>query len=191
MTRKTYDVAVWEKVQALAEADVPFSQIEQMPGMPTKQAISLKAAKDNWALSIDPDEENELDAVFKPLLRHLLGRDSPEARQKVLDVLAAGGSLELASALIGMTSQTIRNWRKDDEEFEMLCRTAQGTGLIKPTRTLMRASDNDWQAAKYVLERNPLTRSAYAAPSVPIGGQTTFNVLGHVSLGISRQDDAA
>jgi hypothetical protein len=191
MSRQSYSIEVWEKVRALAEADVPFSQIEKMPDMPTKQAISLKAAKDNWSLSIDPEDETELDAVYKPLLRHLLGRDSPEARQKVLDVLAAGGSLELASALIGMTSQTIRNWRKDDEEFEMLCRTAQGTGLIKPTRTLARAADNDWQAAKYVLERNPLTRAAYAGPSGTLPGNTTFNVLGQVSVGITRQDDAA
>lgn len=190
MTNKTYSVEVWEKVRALAEADVPFSQIEKMPDMPTKQAISLKAAKEEWALTIDLDEESELDAVYKPLLRHLLGRDSPEARQKVLDVLAAGGSLELASALIGMTTQTIRNWRKEDEDFEMLCRTAQGTGLIRPTRTLTRAADNDWQAAKYVLERNPLTRSAYAAPGGMLPGNTTFNVLGHLSVGIGR-DDAA
>jgi hypothetical protein len=186
-----YPVEVWEKVRALAEADVPFSQIEKMPGMPTKQAISLKAAKEDWALDINPGDENALDAVFKPLLRHQLGRDSQEARQKVLDVLAAGGSFELAAALIGMTSESVRRWRKEDEEFEMMCRTANGTGLIKPTRTLMRATDNDWQAAKYVLERNPLTRAAYAGPSGTLPGNTTFNVLGQVSVGITRQDDAA
>jgi hypothetical protein len=190
LTNKTYPIEVWEKVRALAEADVPMSQIEKMPGMPTKQAISLKAAKEEWALSVDPENESELDAVFKPLERHLLGRDSPEARQKVLDILACGGSFELAAALIGMTSQTVRMWRKDDPEFESLCQTANGTGLIRPTRTLMRATDNDWQAAKYVLERNPLTRSAYAAPSGSMPGNFNFNVLGHLSVGIGR-DDAA
>jgi len=185
MTRKTYDVEIWEKVRALAEADVPYSQIEKMPGMPTKQAISQRAANETWAVSSGDD--SELDDVYKPLLRHLLGRDSPEARQKVLDVLAAGGSFELASALCGVTSQTVRMWRKDDHDFEMMCQTANGTGLIKPSRTLMRATDNDWQAAKYVLERNPLTRSAYTSPSTPFG-QATFNVLGHLSVGIGRDD---
>jgi len=188
--RKTYDVEVWEKVRALAEASVPMSQIEKLPGMPTKQAISLKAAQEAWSLDINPGDESELDAVYKPLLRHLLGRDSPEARQKVLDVLAAGGSFELASALCGVTSQTVWRWRKEDEEFESLCRTANGTGLIRPTRTLMRATDNDWQAAKYVLERNPLTRSAYTSPAGQIG-QTTFNVLGHVSVGIPMPNEPA
>lgn len=187
---KTYDIEVWEKVRALAEADVPMSQIEKMPGMPTKQAISLKAAKEEWALSVDPEDENALDQVYKPLLRHQLGRDSPEARQKVLDVLAAGGSFELASALCGVTSETVRRWRKEDEEFESLCRTANGTGLIRPTRTLIRATENDWQAAKYVLERNPLTRSAYTSPVAAVG-QATFNVLGHLSVGIARQDEVA
>ena len=186
MTRKTYDVEIWEKVRALAEADVPYSQIEKMPGMPTKQAISQRAANEMWAVSSGDD--SELDDVYKPLLRHLLGRDSSEARQKVLDILSVGGSLELASALCGVTSQTVRNWRKADEEFEVMCQTANGTGLIRPTRTLVRATENDWQAAKYVLERNPLTRSAYSSPTVQLGGQTTFNVLGHLSVGIGRDD---
>jgi hypothetical protein len=183
-----YPVEIWEKVRALAEANVPFSQIEKVDGMPTKQAISQRAAKEEWLLDVD---ESSLDAAWKPLERHLLGRDSPEARQKILDVLAAGGSFELAAALIGMTSQTVRMWRKDDQFFEMQCRTAQGTGLIRPTRTLARASENDWQAAKYILERHPLTRSEYASPNMAPVGHTTFNVLGHVSVGLARDDQDA
>lgn len=187
-----YHEQVWEKVRALVESGVSMSEVGNMPDMPTKQSISIRAKREGWAID-DSDESRKppLEA-FQPLLRHLLGRDSPEARQKVLDVLAAGGSFELAAALIGMTYQTVRNWRKDDEEFEMQCRIAQGTGLIEPTRTLHAATVTDWQAAKYVLERNPITKAAYASPNAAlIGGQTTFNVLGQVNVGIAREDDAA
>ena len=118
--RVHYSVEVWEKVRALAEGGVPFSQIETMPGMPTKQAQSQRAAKELWAVGNGSTDNPELDEVYKPLLRHLLGKDTPEGRQKILDVLAAGGSFELAAALCGVTAQTVRSWRKSDEEFEMM-----------------------------------------------------------------------
>lgn len=187
-----YHQDVWEKVRALVESGVSMHEVGSMPDMPTKQAISAKAKREQWVVDADDADGKPPLTAFQPLLRHLLGRDSPEARQKVLDVLAAGGSFELAAALIGMTSQTVRMWRKDDEDFEMQCRIAQGTGLIEPTRTLQAATITDWQAAKYVLERNPITKAAYASPNTAlVGGQTTFNVLGQVNVGIAREDDAA
>lgn len=189
MSEVRYQVEVWEKVRALVESGVAMSEIDRMPDMPSKQAISDRAKREGWDLDATDVDGKPPRSAFQPLLRHLLGRDSPEARQKVCDVLAAGGSLGLAASLIGMSTETIRRWRKDDPDFEMECRVATGTGLIEPTRTLAAATVTDWQAARYVLERNPMTRSDYASPNVSlIGGQTTFNVLGHVSVGLSRDE---
>jgi len=97
-------------------------------------------------------------------------KDSTETRERILQLLRDGHSLTVSAGMAGVTSQSLRNWRKADPEFADQCESAacEGLGSIEDAmvdRAKDRADPNGYNAAKFILERRAQTKAEYAPVS--------------------------
>lgn len=58
----------------------------------------------------------------------MAGKRTPEAEATLLELLELGLGFESAAPVIGWTTEGLRKWRRDDEEFEERCQAAIGNG---------------------------------------------------------------
>lgn len=82
--------------------------------------------------------------------------------QRVLDILAAGGTIPLAARRIGMSPDNLRDWLRDDEQFRLAADAAAaefGSGLVE--RIADAGKRGDWRADAHLLDRHPATRDEF------------------------------
>ena len=128
---------------------------------PSKQAISQKAKREDWASLRQPgvlsDKHEEKSLVA-------LGQDTPEARQAFLDALSKGVYQSIAApACFGVTYQTVKNWRDNDPTFEMQVKSARARFAARHIENIDKWSERDWKASRYLLETAPETRAEFTA----------------------------
>ena len=99
----------WDQIQIRWLQGESASAISKsLGGKPTRQGINKRARRENW---------RQLPTVSK---KHLelspmqLGQDTPENRARVLELLQEGVSFNLAAGVIGVSRNTLLNWRKGD-----------------------------------------------------------------------------
>jgi hypothetical protein len=85
---------------------------------------------------------------------------SPAVLEKVCEGVRLGMSYERASARVGISDATLRNWVKRDEEgvrayagvVEAL-QKARADGETRLLARIVKAAEEDWKAAAWILER--------------------------------------
>lgn len=114
-------------------------------------------------------------------------KDSPEARERILQALREGNAYSQAASAGGVSRWTLIAWRKADKEFDEDCHVAEGEGIKVIEDSMLRKARSDadpasFAAAKFILERRKPTRDDYAPqnPNVPFG-QFQLNVLAHAA----------
>jgi len=145
---------------------------KSLGGRPSKQGISQKANREDWATLRQPgvlsDKHEEKSLVA-------LGQDTPEARQAFLDALSKGVYQSIAApACFGVTYQTVKNWRDKDPDFEMQVKNARARFAARHIQNIDQWSEKDWKASKYLLEVSPETRDQFSPPQAKGGGGVTF-----------------
>ena len=169
----------WVKIRALFEAGTGITSIAKMPEMPSKQAISQRAHKEEWKRvgQLDPLTPSSEVIPFDGLT---------EEQRYVVQQIADGATQRLAAQMIGHHEVTITRWK----ENELFVKALLAAKAAKCTTRLRKIhGSTDWRAAGWLLERDPDSRDEYQPPNAAKGMTgNTFNVLGHVSLGIERQD---
>ena len=85
--------------------------------------------------------------------RDLRTKKSPERMQAVLDNIRDGQPITRAARLAGLNPDTVHRWRKEDEEFDEAVEDALEFQIAVLTAKVDRASDTDWKAAAWRLER--------------------------------------
>lgn len=56
---------------------------------------------------------------------------TPENERLLLQALELGLGFESAAPLLGVSTQTLRNWRNNDEAFAMTCQTSIAKGKVR------------------------------------------------------------
>ncbi len=145
---------------------------KSLGGKPTKQGISQKAKRNEWAKLRQPGVLSSKHAE-KSLVA--LGQDTPENRRAFLESLARGVTQAIAApANFGVTYQTVKTWRDKDPDFEMQVKNARARFAQKHIENIDQWSEKDWKASKYLLEVSPETRDQFSPPQAKSGGGVTF-----------------
>ncbi len=79
---------------------------------------------------------------------------TPFVKKRLLEAALEGASYRDAAEYAGISEDTLRVWRQENEAFAAEFRQAEGTAAISRCRTLKKSSDEgDWRAALSWLER--------------------------------------
>lgn len=104
---------------------------------------------------------------------------SEENRKLVLDVLATGGSRNDAAKMAGTTRQTIGNEVRANPEFAAAIDAAEVHGKVSLIERVFNASEDDWKAAAWMLERKYPKEFGKRAPDA-ISSEELASIVGRV-----------
>jgi len=86
-----------------------------------------------------------------------MGRPSkltPDVQQRIFAALSAGATYELAAKYGGASYESLNAWRKSKPAFAAAVDLAEGEAAVRWLAKIERAaSDGDWRAAAWKLER--------------------------------------
>ena len=111
-----------------------------------------------------------MSAALPPTQKRGPGQPSkltPERKQKILAAVRCGASYKSACLAAGICEKTFQNWRRRASEpgspakyvrFLRELQSAEEEGQVARLATIQRASQRDWKAAAWLLERLDPTR---------------------------------
>ncbi len=121
-------------------------------------------------------------------VRDLRTKKSPERMQAVIDNIRDGQPITRAARLAGLNPETVHRWRKEDEEFGEAVEDALEFQIAVLTAKVDRASDTDWKAAAWRLER--LRPDEFGAKKEVQVTATQSNGLAEVIAMIEQTNDS-
>jgi transposase len=81
-------------------------------------------------------------------------KHTPEIIAKIIEAIKMGATYELAAGYAGVSYETLRQWMRDKPAFLEDMKRAEGTAAMVWLAKIERAaSDGNWQAAAWKLER--------------------------------------
>jgi mannitol/fructose-specific phosphotransferase system IIA component (Ntr-type) len=162
----------WRKIEERVRAGQSFRNIEEAIGTVTHQAISKRARKEGWT------EEARLEAVareFKATGKN--GSSGIGNKIAIIHALEKGVPLKVAAGAVGVTEQTLLNWRNDDLVFRAECEQAQLKFVQSNLERIdAAAARGDWKAAVWQLSKHPKSKADYAEEKA-VGGPSVQIVL--------------
>ena len=110
--------------------------------------------KSDWS-GLAARESQPMDNVQEATARarDLRTKKSPARMQAVIDNIRDGQPITRAARLAGLNPATVHRWREEDEEFKEAVEDALEFQIAVLTAKVDRASDTDWKAAAWRLER--------------------------------------
>ena len=111
-------------------------------------------SKSDWS-GLAARESQPIDNVREATARarDLRTKKTPERMQAVIDNIRDGQPITRAARLAGLNPATVHRWREEDEEFKEAVEDALEFQIAVLTAKVDRASDTDWKAAAWRLER--------------------------------------
>ena len=150
--------APWDQIRTMwTQGQSAYSIARALGGNPTRQAIAKRAKLRGWSREVDGIVSE------KHFRKHpvTLGKDTPENRERIIDLLRKGATLKLAAQATGIGRDTLLAWRKSDPAFQAQCMAARANMLADCAEAIYNQRHRDWKAAKHVLETAPETRDEY------------------------------
>jgi hypothetical protein len=92
-----------------------------------------------------------------------LGIRTPENIAQFLEAVGILGDIELACQVIGIHPSTLYRWQNEDPELARHIKAARARKIAGWVQSVDRATDKDWKAGTWLLERQPETRERYAS----------------------------
>ena len=111
-------------------------------------------SKSDWS-GLAARESQPIDNVQEATARarDLRTKKTPERMQAVIENIRDGQPITRAARLAGLNPATVHRWREEDEEFGEAVEDALEFQIAVLTAKVDRASDTDWKAAAWRLER--------------------------------------
>lgn len=115
------------------------------------------------------------------------GKDTPEARGKVLAALEMGAPYDLAAKAAGISHVTLADWRKRDPAFADQCDMARAQKAVDHIGVIDHAGlvTKDWKASESFLRRHEATKNDWADQAKASG--PVINVMLQVTRGTVAQ----
>lgn len=173
-----YPDDVWDAVRAMWMAGSSANAIAKNEGMPSKQAICVRAKEDGW------ERVDKVDPALE-----LIPFDGLSDKQRfAITKIAEGLPKHMAAALVGVHRTTLSDWISHDPTFAT---ALQAAIAAKTYRRLKKVEQTeDWKASTWLLERDKDSREDFGAPKQAMPPMN-FNVLGHVQVGLDRIEQHA
>lgn len=108
-----------------------------LKGLAAREAFSLDVA----------------DATARARPKNLSIKKSPELLAEIVQTIREGQPITRAARLCGVNPVTVHRWREDDPDFNEAVEDAMEFQVAVLTRKVDQASDTDWKAAAWRLER--------------------------------------
>jgi hypothetical protein len=143
---QTYD---WQLIKRLYTSGQTAYAISKMEGMPTKQAVMYQAKKNGWDL---------VKAEAKELLPVVSDDSRAGTIARILEHLTNGATHRLACLQEGVSESAWRLWRSEDALLAAKAEQAMAQHVATMAGHIDKAASNDWKAAAWRLERNPISR---------------------------------
>ena len=139
------------------------------------QAVQKRAKSEGWQ---KPDDDLaqvvEQLPTAQPTQGSALGIRSPENILKIINTYAKTGNKTLASGVVGITPDTLRNWCKEDHELLALMSVRRKEFLVNQYGKIAEA--RDWKSGAEILSRAPETREEWGAQEQK-GPTIVLNIL--------------
>jgi hypothetical protein len=168
-----YSADVWDAVKAMWMAGESASSIGQKDGMPSKQAICVRAKDEGW---------QRIDAIDEGM--EIIPFDGLSDTQRIaVTEIARGMPYKDAAARAGVHPTTISDWIKHDPNF---AKAKAAAVWVKNSRRIAKVEGSeDPRMAIWLLERDKDSREDFA-PKYTQAPAMNFNILGQVQVGIPR-----
>ena len=147
----------WDQIQVRwIQGESSYAISNSLDGTPTRQAITKRSKREDWnRLPTVTDKHRTLSFLQ-------LGRDTPENRRQILEQLSQGVSYNLVAGAVGVSRNTLLNWRKKDPKFAAQCQSARHTALAHCAARVFKAGDRDWKANTFILASAQESRDDYS-----------------------------
>ncbi len=171
--------AAWDVIRdRFEDGETAYALAREFPI--TRQAIEKRARREGW---LRPSGRWDEAARATPTALRIAdprtpedrmiaahGRRTPEIAVAILNRVEAGASESLAARALGLDPATLRKWKSEDPEFELLLMSARHDCLAAKVRRIHAAGERDWRADAWALERAPETREEFGNSLPGAGG---------------------
>jgi hypothetical protein len=149
--------------QRYRQGETPYAISKSLDGTPSKNGIAKKAEREGWERI---SESTKSVAENLPIVRRArgssLGKRSPENIAVILDAISQGATEKVAAALAGVSSKTITRWKQEDPKFAMEIHARRAQKTAERIQQVERAAEKNWNAAAWLLERDPHSREEFS-----------------------------
>lgn len=186
----------WDDIRQRYEAGESANGIANSGVGVSKQAILGRIKRHGWSRNETERDFNERQrrwqseatppvtyGVNGASLKAYHGKDTPEARGKVLAALEMGAPYDIAAKAAGISHVTLADWRKKDVAFAEQCDMARAQKAVDHIGVINHAGlvNKDWKASEAFLRRHEATKADWAEQGK--AGGPTINVMLQVARG--------
>jgi hypothetical protein len=176
MSRYTSKPGVdWRKIEERVQAGESLREIERSlpPSQrPSHQGISKRARKEGWT-----EEARKALVATEFKVAATNGKASISNKLAIIAALEKGVPLKVAAGAVGISEQTLLNWRNDDLAFRAECEQAQLKFVQNNLSRIDAAAERgDWKAAVWQLSKHPKSKADYAEEKA-VGGPAVQIIL--------------
>lgn len=200
----------WEALKALYERGMSMGEIARRNGV-TRQAVGYRAKVEGWKVAPDVQAERKEAGVLRWLERVReteIGRAAEPRTPDELDPsipavawgrdfhcravahalagICEGEGEKVALAVTGIDRQKWNAWQKVDKSFQAVVMAARGMAAQRLRKRIDAASEYDWKAAQYLLEKTEETVEFVHQPDQGAGPKGIT-----VNLNIARDESVA
>jgi hypothetical protein len=149
--------------QRYRQGETAYAISKSLNGKPSKNGIANRAEREGWERISDSTRSV---AENLPIVRRArgssLGKRSPENIAVILDAISQGATEKVAAALAGVSSKTISRWKQEDPKFAMEIHARRAQKTAERIQQVERAAEKNWNAAAWLLERDPHSREEFS-----------------------------
>jgi hypothetical protein len=154
----------WELIkQRYRQGETAYAISKSLNGKPSKNGIANRAKKEGWD-QISPETRTVAENL--PIVRRArgsaLGKRSPENIAVILDAISQGATEKVAAALAGVSAKTITRWKQEDPQLAMEIHARRAQKTAERIQQVERAAEKNWNAAAWLLERDPHSRDEFS-----------------------------
>ena len=148
----------WIEARARFEAGAKIRALAVDYGV-TQSAVKMRISREGWRRD-DPRKARAKQLIERHIKRAGVTGDvtAGDLVDQVIGLLEAGASLKLAARYTGVSDDALQNWITTDPSIRARAEQAMAMSPTKALEYLNKHAENDWRAAKVILESHPYTR---------------------------------
>ena len=144
------------------QVETAYSISKSLGGVPSKVGIMKRAKREGWRRI---EEETMRTAENLPIVRRAsgsaLGKRAPENIALILECIEHGATEKVAAGIAGIAPKTLTRWKQEDPRIAMEVYARRSQNVADKLACINQASQKDWKAAAWSLERDPYSREEF------------------------------
>lgn len=154
----------WIAIKASWESGITSYQLAKEYPV-TRQGIDKKAKTEGWTRDGDNQQPGGWLAVAEQtsIVSDDHYKATPKRLAAIFEAISGGAAEGIAAQANGIDPKTLQRWKRADPSLAEAIEVARAQDALRDIGNIRKAGDRgDWKASAYRLERNDLTKAAYA-----------------------------